>query len=93
MDIFSQLAQKIISEQENIIGPVALEQARKVPGLEIGNDGKEIVVSGNKRDTIEHLIEKYRDLFGMASVQVCKDAAKGFISQLPKDQVPPLLLS
>ena len=35
MDILSQIAEKIIKEQENIIGPVALEQAQKVPGLSV----------------------------------------------------------
>ena len=33
MDIFAQIARKIIEEQENIIGPVVLEQAKKVQGL------------------------------------------------------------
>lgn len=93
MDIFAQLAQEIIKEQENIIGPVALEQAQKVPGLSIDNAKNDVTITGDKKEVIEKLVEKYRDLFGMASVEVCKDAAKRFISQIPKDQVPPLLVS
>ena len=35
MDVFGQIVEKIIKEQESIIGPVALEQARKVEGLNV----------------------------------------------------------
>ncbi len=93
MDVFAQLIEKIIKEQENIIGPVAVEQAQKVPGLSVDMKKHEIKIDGDKKNVIEHLIEKYRDLFGNASVEVCKEAAKNFLPQIPKDQIPPLLLS
>lgn len=91
MDTFGQLAQKIIREQENIIGPLALEQAQTVPGLEVGDGGKEIHFKGDEKEIIETLVEKYRDLFGKASVEVCRDAARTFIPKLPKDKVPQIL--
>ncbi|CAN5179998.1 hypothetical protein BH11PAT1_BH11PAT1_5490 [soil metagenome] len=93
MDIFAQLTEKIIKEQENIIGPVAIEQAQKVPGLSVDVIKNTVILTGNKKDIVQKLIEKYRDLFGMASVEVCRQAAKSLLSQLPIDQVPPLLLS
>lgn len=91
MDIFNQLAESIIKEQENIIGPVALEQAQKVTGLRIDTSTRAITIEGDKTAILEQLIEKYRDLFGLASVQVCRDAVKALISQVPKEQVPALL--
>ena len=33
MDPLAQVAERIIIEQEKIVGPIALEQARKVQGL------------------------------------------------------------
>jgi hypothetical protein len=93
MDIFQQLAEKIIREQESIIGPVALEQAQKVPGLKIDLQNHAVQLEGDQRGIIESLIEKYRDLFGLASVQVCKDAARPLLTQIPQDQVPPSLLN
>jgi len=33
MDIWTQMAERIIREQEIIIGPIAIEQAKKVMGL------------------------------------------------------------
>lgn len=91
MDIFSQMAERIIKEQEGVIGPVALEQARKVNGLSVDMQKHEIIFSGNKTEVLEKLIEKYKELFGQASVEVCKDAVRNILSQIPKDQVPSLL--
>lgn len=91
MDIFSQMAENIIKEQEGIIGPVALEQAKKVDGLTIDMQKHEFIFSGNKTDVLENLVEKYKELFGQASVEVCKDAVRGILSKLPSDQVPALL--
>ena len=91
MDIFAQMAQNIIKEQENIIGPVALEQAQKVTGLKIDQQTKAIAVEGNKTEVIEQLVEKYRDLFGLASVEVCKGAVKDLVPKIPPGQLPSLL--
>jgi hypothetical protein len=91
MDIFSQIAEKIIREQESIIGPIALEQAQKVPGLSVDPQKNQITIQGNKTETLERLVERYKGLFGQASVQACKEAAKGLLSKVPQDQVPALL--
>lgn len=91
MEIFTQLVAKIIEEQERIIGPIALEQARKVSGLSIDWKKKEIEFIGNKTDIIEKLVEQYKGLFGQASVEVCKEAVKHIIEEVPPDQIPVLL--
>lgn len=91
MDIFAQMAEKIIEEQEGIIGPLALEQAKKVTGLSIDWQKHEVSITGNKTEILEHLIEKYKQFFGQASIEVCKDAVRSMIGKLPKEQVPALL--
>lgn len=88
MDIFAKIAEKIIREQEGIIGPVALEQARKVSGLTLNWPKHEVKLEGDKKEIVEKLVEQYEYLFGQASVEVCKDAARSFLSQMPKDQIP-----
>lgn len=92
MDIFAQIVDKIIKEQEAIIGPIALEQAQKVPGIKLDEIKHEISVDGDKKQILENLVKQYEKLFGPASIEVCRDAAKGLISQAPKEQVPQLLL-
>lgn len=92
MDIFGQIVERIIKEQEGIIGPVALEQARKVPGLKVDWTKKEITLEGDRKSILEKLVKQYEHLFGPASVAVCKDAVRAIISEAPKDQIPQLLL-
>lgn len=91
MDIFARLAEEIIKEQETIIGPVALEQAKKVSGLTVNWQNHKIQFEGNKTDILEKLVEQYKSLFGQASVEACKEAVKGIISDVPKNELPALL--
>lgn len=91
MDIFSQLAKKIIEEQESIIGPMAMEQAKKVSGLSFDSTTNTVKFNGNKTTILENLVEKYQELFGQASVEACREAVKGIISNVPKEEVPILL--
>ena len=91
MDIFGKLVEKIVKAQEGIIGPVALDQARKVHGLKVDLQKHEVTFVGDQKDIVEKLVEQYRELFGRASVEVCKDAVKGIVSQVPKGQLPSLL--
>lgn len=90
MDIFEQAAERIIREQEAIIGPVALEQARKVSGLEIGEENR-VVMTGDKPVILDQLVAQYERLFGKTSVEVCKEAIGNLLPQFPAQQVPSLL--
>ncbi len=91
MNIYTQLVEKIIQEQEGIIGSLALEQARKVKGLTVDWKNHAISIDGNENDVVENLIEQYKQLFGQASVEACKEAVRGLITQIPKDKFPNLL--
>lgn len=91
MDIFAQMAAKIIKEQESIIGPIALEQAKKVPGLQVDWAKHEVKIVGNEVAILENLVEQYQHLFGQTSVEVCRDAIKGIKADVPADKMPPLL--
>jgi hypothetical protein len=91
MNIYAQLAEKIIQEQENIIGPIALEQARKVEGLEVISD-KDVKIVGDAKDVLQKLVDRYAKLFGRASIEVCREAVRDMLSQAQKDQIPQILL-
>jgi len=92
MDILEQAAEKIITEQEKIIGPIALEQAKKVPGLSVDLQKHEVKIEGDQKEILQKLVEQYQHLFGQASVEVCKDAVKDIIKQAPSDKIPSLIL-
>ncbi len=91
MDPFATLTIKIIKEQENIIGPIALEQAKKVSGLTLDWGGQKVSFSGDKTDIVNNLVKQYEHLFGKASIEVCKDAVRSLLSKIPPEKVPYLL--
>jgi hypothetical protein len=91
MDIYAQIATKIIEKQETIIGPVAIEQASAVTGLEVDWPKHEVKVSGNEPSVIDKLVNQYKGLFGKISVEVSKEATSKLVSQLPADQQPATL--
>lgn len=92
MDVYSQIATKIIEQQETIIGPVALEQAQHVNGLKIDWPKHEVTVSGDEPGVIDKLVAQYKALFGQVSVEVCKEAAGGLLSSLPEGKRPKSLV-
>jgi len=88
MEVFNQIAAKIIEQQQTIIGPVAIEQAKSVSGLKVDWDKKQVTVTGDGAAVIDKLVAQYQELFGKISVEVCKEAASKLVSQLPADQQP-----
>lgn len=88
MDVYAQIAVKIIQGQEAIIGPVAVEQAQQVDGLSIDWSKHEVSIKGNETNALESLIQKYKDLFGHISVEVSKQAAAALMSKIPADSLP-----
>lgn len=91
MNAYSEIAEKIIEEQEEIIGPIALEQANRVSGLQIDWATHSISFQGDESAIINNLVEQYKNFFGEASVEVCKAAVKENLSHVPADRVPVLL--
>lgn len=89
--LYAQIVERIIREQESIIGPIALEQAEGVKGLKVNWSSKDISFHGKESKIIEQLIEKYRDFFGQVSVEVCRHAVRQLVSQLPDSDRPELL--
>jgi hypothetical protein len=91
MDVYAQIAVKIIKSQEAIIGPVAAEQAGRVPYLKVDWDKQQISIEGNEAKAIDALVEVYKELFGQISVEVSKEAAASLVGQLPAGQLPEAL--
>lgn len=82
---------KIIQEQEFIIGPLAWEEAEKVRGLRINLISHEVNVEGDPKEVLESLVNQYERLFGRASREVCRDAVRPLLAQIPDNDIPPVL--
>ena len=91
MDVYAQIVEKIIKAQEAIIGPVAVEQAKRVTQLTIDWDKHEISIAGDESDAIDSLVAVYQELFGQISREVSKEAAAPLISKVPADDMPEAL--
>ena len=89
MNIFAQIAMNIIKEQELIVGPLAWGEASKVSGLKIDYKAGSVEVEGSDpKQVIDKLVNQYKRLFGLASVEVCKEAARNFLSNLSPNEIP-----
>jgi hypothetical protein len=91
MDVFSEIALKIIDRQRSIIGPIALEQAMQVSNMAVDMSNHRVSFFGDKAKAIDDLVKKYADLFGQVSVEVCKDVAAPLITKIPADEQPKML--
>jgi hypothetical protein len=90
-NVQSQLVERIISEQAAIIGPLAWEEAGKVTGLKINISNHAVNIEGNTREVKERMEAQYERMFGRASLEVCRDAVRPLLAQVPQDEVPAVL--
>lgn len=89
MDIFNKISLRIITEQEQIIGPIAWAEARKVPGFKVLDEKTmEISFDGDKKEVINKLVAQYEILFGKASHAVCHDAVQDIVAEMSPEDVP-----
>lgn len=87
-DVYNNLAASIIEHQESIIGPVAIERAKTVEGLSVDWAKKTVLISGEPKSVVDHLVEQYKALFGQISVEVCKEAVGRLGQKMSPDQMP-----
>ena len=90
MNTLKVVIEKIISRQQMIIGPLALDQAGKVNGIKIGGDGK-IIIKGDSNLVITNLVNEYAKLFGNASIEVCRDAIREINPPISTNDLPDIL--
>ena len=88
MTPLDHIAQKIIEEQELIIGPLAWSEAAKVAGLSVDAAKKTVSISGDQKVVVDALVEQYERLFGRASHEACRDAVASLLASMPMGEVP-----
>ena len=87
-EVYAIMCGQIVKEQALIMGALAVEQTRYVAGLTVDPATYACMVSGDGQKVIEALINQYRDFFGNAAVEVCKEAASRFLTRLPAERIP-----
>lgn len=94
MELYTQIAQKIIEAQEQVIGPVALQQASDVQGITLNwEEGHTVTVDQlHASESIDQLVGQYEELFGRIAREMSKEVTLRYVAQLPPDQIPKSLL-
>ena len=88
--LFPKIVQRIIREQELVIGPLAWDEARKVNGIIVLDQrtGEIDLQNGDVREIVNNLVAQYEKIFGRASHEVCKSAVQDLIAELPAEEIP-----
>ena len=90
--LYNKIAQNIIREQEQLIGPVAWYEAEKVSGLGIvrQKNGNAVQIDENVDGMVvlDNLVEKYKGLFGPAAAEVCRDATRSITADIDQARIP-----
>lgn len=90
MDPYVEAVSRIIKEQQSIIGPIALDQAKKVVGLQVSG-ADDVKITGNKKEVLSNLVDQYAKLFGGASIEVCKEAFASVSDKIASTDTPDIL--
>ncbi|CAN5209678.1 hypothetical protein BH09PAT2_BH09PAT2_10080 [soil metagenome] len=90
MEEYKKAVSRIIRQQRSVMGPIAIDLARRVNGLTITNSN-DIQIKGDGSIILTNLVNEYASLFGRAAVEVCKDAIKEMHPPLPANQLPTVL--
>jgi hypothetical protein len=88
------IIQSIVTHQRDVLGPLAIEQANTVAGIDVDSDGKVKISLNSPKDSVhllQSLVKKYEQLFGQASVEVCKDAVKESGVAIDQSELPEIL--
>ena len=86
--LYDEIAEKIIEQQEAIIGPIAVEQAKLIGHIKIDWQQHMVSVGGDPKKAIDALVAKYKEIFGQLAVESCKQAVSKILDQVPKEQQP-----
>jgi len=85
-----ELIKRIVHEQELVIGPLALREAKKVKGISVAKNG-DLTFVGDAKKVIGDLVKQYEGIFGPASLEVCREAVKSLLPQVSPEEVPDVL--
>lgn len=77
---YKAVISEIIAKQSVILGPdMAIARAKKVSGIEIGDKGEVLGISGDAADALKSLIDTYVELSG----QIVKNALGPIFTKYP----------
>jgi hypothetical protein len=86
---YETLVSLIIAEQEKVVGQLAWTEAKKVEGLTI--TGTTVTLLADGKLVTEGLVRQYQQLFGQASVEVCRTVYQRSKLEFKDGDVPEII--
>jgi hypothetical protein len=91
LQVYESIAKSIIEAQEAVVGPIAVSRAQQVNGLSIDWPARTVHIDGDPIQVSDQLVKQYSILFGQISVEVCKEAAARYSTQVSGGALPSTL--
>ncbi len=82
---------RIVSAQEQIIGPLAIILAKQASGLSMSDKMDNIQITGNPKDVLGSVVAIYKKIFGEASVNLSMEVMSKEHLPFSKDELPLIL--
>ncbi|PSH00625.1 MAG: hypothetical protein BRC30_02585 [Nanohaloarchaea archaeon SW_7_46_7] len=83
---YRKLAEIAIQKEMSVMGsPVALRQARKVPDMEINDEGEIVESSAPGKNIFQELLNKFKEATGPVAVAVISTALKQETDEITVD--------
>lgn len=84
---FSPAVSKIIDSQKEVMGPLAFTLASQVEGVTFNRDCS-VQIDGDAKKVLHDLVTVYAQMFGQASIEICKDAVHSITPPIAPDMLP-----
>jgi hypothetical protein len=92
VSLFDKMSLQIIKQQAAMIGRLAWDTARTVPGINIIDGDTVHINQDDPKTVINSLVARYESLFGPLSREMCREAIAGMTIDIPKDSLPSSLI-
>jgi hypothetical protein len=83
INVYNTIILAIVKDQEKIIGPMALNEANSVKGLQLSDDYNLVTISGDPEKVANELVSNFKALFGNASIEIMKESINKAMQQNP----------
>ncbi len=80
---FKEIIEQVIAEQQHIIGPVAVQHAQKVDGMDVDDDGQVTAIERDGETLLKELLFSYKAVVGEQAVEVVKRKVRNSLDTVP----------
>lgn len=81
---FEKIIEKVVEQEGDLIGPVAVRKADSVDGVEVSEDGEANLSSNDGEKVLSDILESYSDVVGKNAVDGLKRNVAKSLDEVPE---------